>query len=332
MGEIWLTEQGAHVSVEGNRLIVAHDGRQLAECPISQVEQVVVLGNIQITTPALQRMFKLGIALVYLHTDGTFCGRVAGRATPHVVLRRAQYDRQGEPGFALEVARRIVIAKLRNLRVLLQRHRRQGKPDLDDAIAGLARAEASAPRSRRLHALLGIEGSATALYFRGYRALLPEPWQMVRRTRRPPTDPINTMLSLGYTLLLQQAQSAAEGAGLDPYAGFLHQDNYNRPSLALDLTEEFRPVIDGLVLHVCAHKIISLDQFRPGNEGERPVVMDQEALRRYVAAYRDRLKRPILHPRLHERMPLWRFVHVQAQEIARCVREGDPGYRGCVFR
>lgn len=293
---------------------------------------MVVLGNVQITTPALQRMLKLGIALVYLHTDGTYCGRLTGHGTPHVALRRAQYDRQHEPGYALAVAQEIVKAKVRNLRALLQRHRRQSKPDLDDAIDGLARAEASAGHTRTLHALLGLEGSATALYFAGYRTLLPDPWQMVRRTRRPPGDPVNAMLSLGYTLLSQQALSAVEATGLDPYAGFLHQDSYNRPSLALDMTEEFRPVIDGLVLHVCAHRVITPEGFRPGEAGERPVVMEQEALKRYIAAYRERFMRPILHPRLRERMPLWRFLHVQAQEIARCVREGDPGYRGCVFR
>jgi len=332
MGEIWVTEQGARLSLGPGRLIVSVEDRRLAECPISQVERVMLLGNIQVTTPAIQRMLSMGIALVYLHTDGTYCGRLVGNTTPHVALRRTQYDRQREPGFALHMAQQIVVAKLRNLRVLLQRHRRQGKPDLDEAIAGLERMEASAGRTRTLHALLGQEGSATALYFRGYRTLLPEPWQMVRRTRRPPTDPVNALLSLGYTLLGQQAVSAAEAAGLDPYAGFLHQDVYHRPSLALDLTEEFRAVIDGLVLHVCSHRVLELDDFRAGGEDERPVVLETEGLKRYIVAYRDRFARPILHPRLRERMPLWRFVHLQAQEIARCVREGDAGYRGCVFR
>lgn len=332
MGELWLTEQGARLSLDHGRLIVSKEGRPLLECPLSQVERITLLGNVHVTTPTLKRLLGRGIALVLLGTDGRYYGRLVGQATPHVALRRQQYAHQGEPAFVLAMAQAMVAAKLQNLRVLLQRHRRRGKPQLDEAIAALATFQARAGRTRTLNALRGLEGSATACYFRGYRTLLQEPWTMARRVRRPPTDPINAMLSLGYTLLARQAESAVEAVGLDPYAGFLHSDEYHRPSLALDLCEEFRPVIDGLVLHVCHHGVIGPEDFRAGQGEERPVVMEREALKRYVAAYQERFARPIQHPRTGERTPLWRFLHLQAQEVARCVREGQPSYRGCVFR
>lgn len=331
MGELWLTEQGARLSVDHGRLIVSKEEQRLAECPLSQVERVTLLGNIGVTTPTLKRLLSRGIALVLLGVDGRYYGRLVGQATPHVALRRQQYAQQAQPAFVLAMAQAVVAAKLQNLRVLLQRHRRQGKPDLDEAIEALAAYQARAPRTHTLNALRGLEGSATARYFGGYRTLLQEPWSLARRVRRPPTDPINVLLSLGYTLLARQAESAVEAVGLDPYAGFLHSDEYHRPSLALDLCEEFRPVIDGLVLHVCHHKVIAPEDFRDGEGGERPVVMERAALKRYVAAYQDRFARPIRHPRSGERMPLWRFVHAQAQEVARCLREGRPDYRGCAF-
>ncbi len=122
--------------------------------------------------------------------------------------------------------------------------------------------------------------------------------------------------------------------GLDPYAGFLHKDAYNRPSLALDLVEEFRPVIEGLVLHVCHHEMIQVTDFRPGDEaaGERALVMEREAVKRYVTAYEARMKRVIRHPRTGERLALWRFLELQAREVARCVREGTAAYRALTFR
>lgn len=332
MGELWLTEQGARLSLDHGRLVVSKDGQRLAECPLSQVERVMLLGNIEVTTPTLKRLLGKNIALVLLGVDGRYCGRLVGQATPHVALRRQQYAAQGQAGFGLAMAQAIVAAKLQNLRVLLQRHRRRGHNDLDGAIPALADYQQRASRTRTLNALRGLEGSATARYFGGYRTLLQTPWAMQRRVRRPPTDPINVLLSLGYTLLARQAESAVEAVGLDPYAGFLHADEYNRPSLALDLCEEFRPIVDGLVLHVCHHRVIGLEDFGPGEQGERPVVMQKEALKRYITAYQERFGRLILHPRTRERMPLWRHIHVQAREIVRCVREGQPTYRGCAYR
>lgn len=332
MGELWLADQGARLSVEHHRLIVTKQQERLAECPISQVERVVILGNVEFTTPTLKRLLRRGIALVLLGIDGQYQGRLTGRATPHVALRRQQYHCQGDPAFVLAMAQSFVAAKLQNLRVLLQRHRRNGRPLPEDVIGALATYQQRVPRTRTLHALRGLEGRATACYFSAYRTLFQPPWHMACRQRRPPTDPINVLLSLGYTLLTHQAESAIEATGLDPYAGFLHQDKYNRPSLALDLVEEFRPVIDGLVLHVCHHGIIKPEDFRPGEGEERPLVMEREALKCFVVAYQERFARLILHPRTKERLPLWRFLHVQAQEIARCIRQDEPTYRACIFR
>lgn len=332
MGDVWVTEQGARLSLDHRRLIIAKEGAVLVEAPLGQVERVMLLGNVHITTPAMKRLLTLGIPLVLMGLDGRYYGRLVGQMAPHIALRRQQYLWQGHSAFALAMAQRIVAGKIRNQRTLLQRQSGQGHEGLEEALEDLEYFEARARRTQTLHALRGVEGSATARYFAAYRLLFREPWHFERRTRRPPADAINVLLSLGYTFLARLAESAVEGVGLDPYAGFLHQDEYNRPSLALDLCEEFRCVIEGLVLHVCHHGVIRVEDFRPGEEGERPLVMEREAIKRYVQAYTERFKRPLRHPRTQEQMPLWRFVHLQAQEVARCLREGQPDYRALVFR
>lgn len=339
MTAVYITEQGAKLGVDYRRLEVRKSddyGKEqvIAEFPLGHVEQVVILGNVGITTPALKRLMQDGIDLVFLSMDGQYYGRIQGELTPHIALRRAQYQRQGDAVFTLALAQRIVAGKIRNQRVLLQRQKRAGHTALAATLAALDDYEARAARTQVLNALLGVEGSATARYFDGYRLLFDPVWQFDNRNRRPPRDPINVLLSFGYTLLTRAAESAAQMVGLDPYVGFLHKDVYNRPSLALDLVEEFRPVIEGLALHVCHHNIIHPEDFRPGDEaaGERALVMERDAVKRYVAAYEERMSRAIQHPRTTETLPLWRFIEMQAREVARCLREGTPEYQTVVFR
>lgn len=332
MGAIWVTEQGAELGLDHDRLVVRLHGQELAAYPLGHLERVMLLGNVSVTTPAIHRLGRSGTEVVFLGIDGRYYARMVGDATPHTALRRQQYARQGDAHFSLRMAQRMVAAKLRNERVLLQRHARAGGLDLRAEIDDLAVCEERTARTRTLHALLGVEGSATARYFGAYRQLLAEPWRFARRTRRPPTDPTNVLLSLGYTLLTRAAESAVEAVGLDPYLGFLHQEAYNRPSLALDIVEEFRPVIDGLVLHAIGHRLISTDDFRPGGEGERPLVLEREALKRFIVAYEERMGREIVHPRMGGRMALWRFLELQAREVARCARDGDADYQATVFR
>ena len=339
MNTIYITEQGAQIGMDHRRLEVrkkdeAGKEQVVVEFPLGHVEQVILLGNVGVTTPALKRLLKEGIDLVFLGLDGQYYGRLVGETTPHVVLRRAQYLHQAEPAFALRVAQQVVAGKLRNQRVLLQRQQRAGHDELELVLADLGAYETRAGRTQTLNALLGVEGSATARYFSGYRLLFGPEWRFNDRNRQPPTDPVNVLLSFGYTLLAHAAESAVQAVGLDPYAGFLHQDAYNRPSLALDLMEEFRPVIEGLVLHVCHHGIIAPTDFRPGDPeaDERPLVMEREAVKKYVAAYEERMGKPLKHPRTEEMLPLWRFLELQAREFARCVREGSADYRPVFFR
>lgn len=333
MPAIYVTEQGASLGIDHHRLEVRKDGEVVAEFPMGHVDRVVILGNVGITTPALRRLMTRGVDLVFMSLGGRYYGRLSGETTPHVALRRAQYVAQGDAAFALALAQRIVAAKIHNQKVLLQRRRRKGVGGLGEIIDDLTAAEARAGRTQTLNALRGVEGSATARYFGGYRALFEDRWRFTNRNRRPPRDPINAMLSLGYTLLTRAAESAVQAVGLDPYVGFLHSDAYNRPSMALDLVEAMRVVIEDLVCGIVRAGTVTPDDFRPGEEGELPVVMDRPAVKRFISAYEARMREARIHPRTGERMARWRFLELQAREVARCIRAGTPdAYPALRFR
>ncbi|MBC7317174.1 MAG: CRISPR-associated endonuclease Cas1, partial [Chloroflexi bacterium] len=171
MGEIWVTEQGARLSLDHQRLIIAKDETILAEAPLGQVERVMILGNIHITTPAIKRLLTRGIPLVFMGLDGRYYGRLVGQMAPHIALRRQQYLWQGHSPFTLAMAQRMVAGKVRNQRTLLQRQSNQGHEGLEEALEDLKYFEARTKRTQTLHALRGVEGSATARYFAAYRLL-----------------------------------------------------------------------------------------------------------------------------------------------------------------
>lgn len=226
----------------------------------------------------------------------------------------------------------VVRGKVANQRSLLQRHNRErADPTIESAIRFLDEACERVPRTTTLSSLSGLEGAATAAYFGAWKRLLKDEWGFQKRVRRPPTDPINVLLSFGYTLLARSAQGAVEAVGLDPYAGFLHRVEYNRPSLALDLMEEFRAVVDGVIQWACNSGQIRTTDFTPG-AAERPIVISDAAIRVFIRAFEHRMDELILHPWQNQRLPLRRCIHAQARAIADCVQNSRPDYSPMQFR
>lgn len=334
MPPLYVIEQGAKLNHEGRRLCVTKDERELSSVPLAHVNQVVLMGNIGLTTPTIKLLLAENIDVVFLTQDGEYCGQLVSAGTPHVHLRRKQYRCQEDAAFGLSLAQRIVGGKIMNLRTLLQRHNRElNDAVIEAAIEALANALSRAPRTTTLNSLNGVEGAATAAYFGAWKRLLKHDWKFEKRNRRPPTDPINVLLSFGYTLLARAAHSAIETVGLDPYAGFLHTVAYNRPSLALDLMEEFRPVIDGVILWSCNSEQISPADFssNPG-DAARPIVMSETAKKKFIHAYENRMKEELIHPRAGERMTLRRAIITQARALADCFQRAVSDYMPLLFR
>jgi CRISPR-associated protein Cas1 len=322
---LYLTEQGSSLSRTGRRLIVTKSGETLAQVPLISVSQVVVFGNVSITTPALQLLLQENVETVLLSSAGRFYGRLVGPTSAHGSLRVAQVLRSQDPAFALGLAQRFVHAKIHNMRVILQRYaRRQDDDSLRACVSALDGLLDGAERCQTINSLSGMEGRATAIYFGAWKGLVNPPWRFDTRQRRPPTDPVNVLLSFGYTLLSQNILSAVLTSGMDPQVGFLHQLHYNRPSLALDMMEEFRPVIvDSVVLRCLNNQILTPADFRPGEEDEYPLVLMQDGMKRFIREMETRFEQSIKHPQTGDSLTYRRLFLEQAYGVARLLREGQ---------
>jgi CRISPR-associated protein Cas1 len=325
MPPLYVTQQGAKIGVESRRLVIQHEGETLAQVPFIKIEAVYLMGMVQITTQAMRRLLEAGVDVVFLTQAGDYCGRLVGTASGFGELRRRQYRRADDPDFSLRTARAMVGGKLLNLRSLLARAARE-RPDPQVAAAAgrLDEFVRRAGEAAALPSLLGVEGSGTAAYFGVLGRLFTRPWPFEKRVRRPPTDPINVLLSLGYTLLARAAEQAVYAAGLDPYIGFLHAGARGRPSLALDVMEEFRPlVVDRAVLSACNNRRVTPDHFSAGRDPDRPVVLDAAGRDAFLRELEVRWQTRVTHPGAGEELTYRACLEAQVRHLAHCLQTGE---------
>ncbi len=332
---LYLLEQGSKLTRDGRRLLVTLGDEKLADVAVIQVSQVILFGNVQVTTQALQLLLDAGVEVVLLSTHGRFYGRLVGGPTGHGSLRMAQMLRARDPEWALHTAQRCVRGKIQNGKVFLQRYaRRAAEPAaLDSAIAAIEAMRERVARTTTIPSLLGVEGQASAAYFGVWKALLKPPWRFDKRVRRPPTDPVNIMLSFGYTLLVQNVLTAVLTTGMEPYVGFLHQVGYNKPSLALDLAEEFRPmVVDSVVMRCCNNDLLDPGHFVAGDD-EYPLVMTPEGRKIFIRELETRFTQEFKHPETQESVSYRRLFLLQAYRMAAAIGEvnAEP-YRPFLIR
>lgn len=336
MPPLYVVQQNSKLRINNRRLQVEKDGETgveiLASVPLGQVEQVVLFGNVQLTTPAVDALLAQNSDVVFLTHNGEYRGRLVGEMTPHVPLRKTQYETLSQPDFVLCLAKGIVKSKLSHQKALLARHNRD-KKDAVIASAGeeISRAITGLDRKITLASLRGLEGATTAAYFEGFRRLFDDQWKFFSRNRRPPADPVNVLLSFGYTLLAHAASGAVQTVGLDPYFGVLHEVVYNRPALGLDVMEEFRPVIDGVVLWACHSGQVTVHDFDTST-AERPILLMEQGKRRFVEAYEQRMAQQFTHPIRGVRLPMRQCLLEQARQLARCIQTHSPAYQGMGFR
>lgn len=330
MPPLYVSTQGARLRYRKRRLVVEKGGEALAAVPAIHVDEVLIFGNVSVTTPALGFLLGNDIPVTFLTVRGRYKGRLVGPLGGHVRLRLRQYDRTRDSAWTLETARAIVAAKLHNTRTLLRRYARRAESKttvapLTQAANQLGALIERTARCGTVNSLNGVEGRAAAVHFSVFRHLIRAPgWTFKSRNRRPPRDPVNALLSFGYTVLTHQVESAVRSVGLDPYLGFLHQTAYNRPSLALDLVEEFRPiVVDSVVLRCLNNEIILPDNFRYDPEAEYPVLLSDEGRRRFIREIESRLNLTFKHPARDERVTYRRCFELQARHLARCLQTGD---------
>lgn len=301
--------------------------------PLHHLSAVVCFGHTGISAPLMHRLAEDGIALVLLDSNGRFKARLEGAVSGNVLLRQAQFNRLSESAFVLDTARACVAGKIKNTRQVLQRGAREAKSEdeakvltrLADDLAASLRA---LPTVTDLDVLRGLEGEAARQYFGGLNLLVRSDqrcaFQMDGRTRRPPRDRMNALLSFLYSMWMNDCRSALEAAGLDPQVGFLHTLRPGRAALALDLMEEFRPWADRLVLTLINRGQLSADDFVLSEGGG--VLLQAEARKTVVVAHQERKKDEINHPLLAQAVPLGLMPLVQARLMAKAIRETDAPY------
>lgn len=325
MTTLYLNEQQSFVKKRDEYLVITYQDKRKVEVPLINVSQVVVSGDVTLTTPALHMLLERGIEVCYLSMYGQFRGRLSPPVAKNVFLRREQYEAHRDLQRALIMARACVRGKLENMRTMLMRgNRTLQDSEIDESVTAMRVMMQQISSASTVGSLLGIEGNGSAMYFKVFGKLLRGPFTFTHRRRRPPTDPVNAMLSLGYTLLQHQVSSAIQTVGLDPYAGFLHQPRHGRPALALDLMEEFRPIlVDSVVLNIVNHRILSERDF----EEELGVVhIKKDARKTFYGKFEERLQEELQHPHFGYRTDYRRCIELQTRLLAKWLMHEIPEY------
>lgn len=292
MRTLYLTDEGSHVQKNGGRILVCKGSTILRDIPADNLDNIVLFGSIQVTSRAMIDFLQKGVFLTWLSSTGDFFGRL--ESTRHVdIHKQRQQFRLGEDGdFCFELAQNIIDAKIANCITVLRRYQRTASsPVVAEIIRTMAGYNQSLPSVETMEQLLGMEGAAARQYFKALSELVHDDFRFQGRSRRPPKDRFNSLLSFGYTLLTYEIYTAITNVGLHPYAGLLHKDRQGHPALASDLIEEWRPIIvDSLVMSMVQRREIQPDDFLPpaANGG---VYLCRDAAKGFIAAYEKRMAR-----------------------------------------
>jgi len=335
---LYLNTQGFRVGKSGEVLQVKDKDKTVQEVRIGEVCQVNLLGNIQISTQAVQSLCEAGVPVTYFSMGGYFYGITNGLNTKNVVLRRSQFRLADSEWFPLSLARTLVSGKIRNQRTMLQRNHIEPKKQ---SLGGMKALAERAERAESLESLLGFEGAAARMYFEEFSGMI-KPGDGVEtapggfsfdfegRNRRPPRDPVNALLSLAYSMLAKDLTIACYAVGFDPYMGFYHQLRHGRPALALDLMEPFRPLIaDSAVLSAMNTRMVTERDFvRAGAS----VALTPAGRKGFFRAYELRMDSLVTHPLFEYRVSYRRLLEIQARLLARVIEGEIPVYPVFVTR
>jgi len=324
LNTLYITRQESYLHKDRETIVIKQGDEKLGQFPALTVGNILCFGQVSVSPFLMGYCGEQGIGLSFYTEYGKFLARVQGKQTGNVLLRRAQYRWADNEEKSVSIARLLVAAKIANSRSVLMREVRNHGDNklLNDAVDKLATSLRRAQHAKSVAEAMGIEGDAAAAYFGVFNELLRgSGFIFGGRVRRPPTDPVNALLSFVYSLITHECSSALMGVGLDPYVGFLHQDRPGRASLALDLLEEFRaPWADRFVLTLINRRQIQLNDFV--TEASGAVRLTDDARKTLLTAYQERKQTEIMHPYLEESVPIGLLPHCQAMLLARHIR-GD---------
>jgi CRISP-associated protein Cas1 len=326
---LYITSPEAYLSLDGENVVIKKDEHTSTRLPLHNLENIVCFNYLGVSPALMGACAERNVGLCFLSPYGRFQARVTGKVRGNVLLRKKQYQVSENEAERVPVAASFLLGKVANCRRVIERARRDHAMLVDGEALGRVSAALKETLGQIRQCptaadLMGLEGSAAKAYFGVFAQMIlqqREDFPFKERSRRPPLDPMNTMLSFLYTLLANEVASALEVVGLDPYVGFLHRDRPGRPSLALDLMEELRPVFaDRLALSLVNRKQVNGRGFVAKESGG--ILMDDDTRKVVLTAWQERKKDEIVHPYLKEKIPFGLIPHIQAMLLARYLR-GD---------
>lgn len=282
MSYLYVCEQGACIGIQGNRFQVKCKDGMLKSIPMETLEVIEIFGKIQITTQCMVECLKRGVNVIFYSTNGAYFGRLISTTHVNVQRQRKQAEIGNNEAFKLEFSRKIISAKRRNQMVVLRRYARHRKVDIDRSMVEMQIMQKKVICAKTIEQIMGYEGTAAKIYFKILSMLIDSDFSFSGRSRRPPMDPFNSMISLGYSIILNEIYGKIEGRGLNPYFGIMHKDREKHPTLASDLMEEWRAVlIDSTAMSMLNGHELFVEDFYSGTDCPG-VFLGQDAFKKYI--------------------------------------------------
>ncbi len=329
MSIVYVVEQGVEVSLKGNRLILRLGGEVIRSYLVEELERLVLFGKVRLSPDVVNILLDKGIETVFLSYRGRYRGRLVSQLSKNVELRLAQYNRLKDEEFVLAFSKEVVYGKITNALNLLRDYNwKQRDLQVKDEILRIKGLKERMKLQSSVDSVRGIEGAIASAYFDALKRLVKNDLFVFNaRTRRPPRDPANAVLSFLYTLLFQLVEARIYVVGLDPFVGFFHTIEFGKPSLALDLMEEFRPLMDRLFLKLSNRRMLSVGDFffrdYEGRDDEHGVYLGYEGVKKVVAAFQSVMSSKRLYTE-GKFYPLEGIILEQVRKAARSIREGVP--------
>jgi CRISPR-associated protein Cas1 len=322
MANLYLTEQGSILRKTGDRLIVQKDDEILLDVQCSKIDSVLIFGNVQFTTQAIHELFEHGIEMALLSRTGRLVGQITSPSTKNIELRIEQFRKYWDENFKIHLSKSIVSGKITNCLNLLRTFS-YNHPEIDLAkeTDGIQQSFTEINNAENINTLMGIEGITARTYFSGFGKMILKEFIFEGRKKHPSTDPVNALLSFGYTLIFNEILSLLDGLGFDPYLGYFHSVEYGRASLASDLLEEFRANVDRFALYLINNGIFKKEDFYANPKGEG-VYLKREALKRYFLEYEKCLNNEFKHCETGENTTIRKCFRIQAEKLASCIKGG----------
>ncbi|MDE0239859.1 MAG: type I-C CRISPR-associated endonuclease Cas1c [bacterium] len=342
LNTLYVSTEKSWLHKEGENVVVKIDGTERGRVPLHLLGGIVCFGALGVSPALMGHCAELGVRISFMARNGRFLARVEGPVSGNVLLRRSQYRSTDDPEATAALARNMIMGKTLNQRTVLRRMlrdhgarmREEARASVEDAARRLGDVARRATRPALVDELRGLEGEAARVYYASFGNLVRRDdsvFAFPSRSRRPPLDPMNSLLSFLYALLVHDCRSALETTGLDPAVGFLHRERPGRPSLALDLMEELRPVLaDRVALSLVNRRQLGSEDFDKALSGA--VSLADDARKAVLTAYQERKRTELTHPFLKEKTTLGLVPFVQASLLARCLRNDLDGYPPFVWR